>query len=132
MRDKPFLDTDVLMYSVASADKRAETARALLAEGGVVSVQVLNEFVAVAQRKLKMSWDEIIEVLTDFNLLCPVPIHIDMKVLEAAIQIAERYGVRLLRFTGDRCCYEAGCDILYSEDMQGGQKIGNLTILTPF
>lgn len=44
-------------YSVASNDARSEMAKALLAAGGVVSVQVFNEFAATARRKLGMSWD---------------------------------------------------------------------------
>ena len=52
MKDKRFFDTKVLIYAIAEADRRAEVARQLLADGGgVVSMQVLNEFVAAAPRK---------------------------------------------------------------------------------
>jgi predicted nucleic acid-binding protein len=38
---------------------RAQVAETLLAAGGALSVQVLNEFVAVARRKLDKSWAEV-------------------------------------------------------------------------
>src|ERR1700744_1826818 len=95
MNGKPFFDTNLLIYAVAESDPRAETARDLLAEGGVVSVQVLNEFVAVARRKIGMSWQEIGEVLRAFQSLCPEPVPITLKTHEAALGIAEQYGYRI-------------------------------------
>ena len=53
--DKPFFDTNVLIYAFSVGDERSEIARALLARGATVGVQSLNEFVAVARRKLKMA-----------------------------------------------------------------------------
>jgi predicted nucleic acid-binding protein len=47
MNAKPFLDTNVIVYAFSSNDLRSKRAEALLEGGGVVSVQVLNEFVNV-------------------------------------------------------------------------------------
>ena len=55
MSDKVFLDTTILIYAISEGDARTSTAERLLASGGTLSVQVLNEFAAVAKRKLKMS-----------------------------------------------------------------------------
>ncbi len=53
-----FFDTNVLVY-IASADPlRSARAGALLREGGVVSVQVLNELVSVLRRKFRFDRDE--------------------------------------------------------------------------
>lgn len=49
---KPFLDTNVLIYAFARDDPRQQIARKLLAEGGAIGVQTVNEFVAVARGKL--------------------------------------------------------------------------------
>lgn len=59
MNAKPFLDTNVVLYAFRQGDSRSQKAEALLAEGGAISVQVLNEFVAVARRKLNKSWEEV-------------------------------------------------------------------------
>jgi predicted nucleic acid-binding protein len=63
MSAKAFFDTNILVYAFAQNDPRADSAEALLAAGGVVNVQVLNEFANVAVRKLGMSWDEVAEAL---------------------------------------------------------------------
>ncbi len=59
MSDKVFLDTTILIYALSEGDSRATTAEELLDSGGVGSVQVLNEFAAVARRKLGMAWEEV-------------------------------------------------------------------------
>jgi predicted nucleic acid-binding protein len=53
MNVKPFFDTNVLVYALAEGDPRARVSRELLIKGGLLSVHVLNEFVAVSRRKLK-------------------------------------------------------------------------------
>jgi predicted nucleic acid-binding protein len=55
MRDDCFLDTCILLYALAQKDRREAVARKLLAEGGKISVQVLNEFASVARRKFRLS-----------------------------------------------------------------------------
>jgi predicted nucleic acid-binding protein len=70
---KPFFDTNILVYAQQRSGK-AEQARALLAAGGVVSVQVLNEFAAVSRRKLGKDWREIAEALEDARALVGPPI----------------------------------------------------------
>jgi len=51
MNAKPFLDTNVVLYAFREGDSRGKMAEALLARGGLISVQVLNEFADVAQTK---------------------------------------------------------------------------------
>ena len=60
---KPFFDMNILIYAVAENDPRNPRAEELLASGGVLSVQILNEFVAVARRKILMSWSDALEAL---------------------------------------------------------------------
>ena len=55
MPAKPFFDTKVLIYAVGRDDRRSAQAEKLLASGGGVSVQILNEFASVARRKILMS-----------------------------------------------------------------------------
>jgi len=60
---RAFFDTNILLYLLSDDAAKADCAEELVATGGVISVQVLNEFAAVASRKLGMSWNEIREVL---------------------------------------------------------------------
>ncbi len=57
-----FFDTNVLLYLLSSDEAKASRAEEVIAVGGVISVQVLNELASVASRKLRMSWPEILEV----------------------------------------------------------------------
>ena len=59
MRDRAFLDTNIFVYAIVQDDPRSHKAEELIAEGGTVSVQVLNEFAAVVRSKTEMPWGEV-------------------------------------------------------------------------
>jgi predicted nucleic acid-binding protein len=132
MSDSVFFDTTVLIYAISDADPRAVVAEELLASGGYISVQVLNEFAAVARRKLKMSWGEIEEALTAIRDLCEPPGPLTVEVHESALKLAALYRYNIYDALILAAALDAGCGTLYSEDMQDGQKIGSLTIRNPF
>jgi predicted nucleic acid-binding protein len=132
MSDKAFLGTNVVIYAFVSNDPRAEVAEKLLSSGGVVGVQVLNEFSAVARRKLCMTWDEVQGVLDDIRTLCARVIPITVELHEAALAVARCYGYRIYDALIVATAINAGCTTLYSEDMHDGQKIDGLTIRNPF
>lgn len=127
-----FFDTNVVLYLLSADPAKADRAEELLAIGGIISVQVLNEFAAVASRKLGMSWPEIREVLAQIRVVCPVePISADTH--DRALQVVERYGLSIYGALIVAAALMAGCTTLYSEDMQDGQVIERqLTIRNPF
>lgn len=90
MNNKPFFDTNVLVYAFGEDDARSRTAMSLLAGGGLVGVQTLNEFVAVARRKLGMSWEEVGEAVTAILVLCPSPVPVTITVHRKALNIAAK------------------------------------------
>jgi predicted nucleic acid-binding protein len=105
----------------------------LIAEGGTVSVQVLNEFAAVVRRKIKMPWDEVRFAVENIRSLCPDPLPITIDTHQEALAIAEKYGYRIYDALVVASALEANCTTLYSEDMQDGQVINSrLTIRNPF
>ncbi|WP_343714883.1 PIN domain-containing protein [Inquilinus sp.] len=132
MSAEAFLDTNILLYAIARDDPRTAAAEALLAAGGVISVQVLNEFAAVARRKVGLSWDEIAEAVSAIRALCGPVEPVTVEVHEAALRIADRYGYHIYDASIIATALRAQCRILYSEDMQGGQAIEGLTIRNPF
>ena len=133
MPGKPFFDTNVLIYAVAENDPRNTRAEELLAYGGMLSVQILNEFVAVARRKILMSWSDVLEALDAFRVLCPSPLPITIEMHEASLKIAERHGYNIYDALVVAAALQAGCMTLYSEDLQDGQIIDQkLTIRNPF
>jgi predicted nucleic acid-binding protein len=133
MPARSFFDTNVLVYAVAQDDYRSRRAEELLAAGGVLSVQILNEFVSVARRKISMSWNEVQEALDAFRVLCPTPLPITVELHEAGLKIAENHGFSIYDALVLAAALQAGCATLYSEDFQDGQIIdGRLTIRNPF
>jgi predicted nucleic acid-binding protein len=133
MRVEAFFDTNVLIYAVALNDPRSARAEEILASGGAISVQVLNEFVSVARRKLLMSLPEVTEALDAFRILCPSPLAVTIELHEAALKIAEKHGYGIYDALVIAAALAAGCATLYSEDFQDGQSIdGQLTIRNPF
>lgn len=127
-----FFDTNVLLYLLSADSAKADRAEVLLAAGGTISVQVLNEFVSVASRKLRMTWAEIAEVLGQIRAVCVVePITIETH--ERALRVAQRYGMPIYDALIVAAALLAGCRTLHSEDMHGGQVIERqLTIRNPF
>jgi predicted nucleic acid-binding protein len=130
--DRTFLDTNVLIYAFAKNDPRSEIAATLLAGGGVVGVQTLNEFVAVAVRKLAMPWEEVLEALSAIRVLFPSPVALTVETHDAALRIARRYGYHIYDSLVIAAALEARCHTLFSEDMKDGQVIEGLTIRNPF
>lgn len=133
MPDKAFLDTNVLIYAVTEDDPRSAQAEELLASGGVLSVQVLNEFVSVVRRKILMSWTDVTQALDAFRILCPSPLPITMETHETALRIAAKHSYNIYHALVIAAALEADCATLYSEDLHDGQTIdGQLTIRNPF
>jgi predicted nucleic acid-binding protein len=132
MADRPFLDTNVVLYAFRKGDPRSQIAEALLAQGGTISVQVLNEFVAVARRKLIQSWKEVRRALDTVLVFCPKPIPLTIETHERALQISERWGYSIYDSLIIAAALDSGARTLYSEDMRDGQTIAGLTIRNPF
>ena len=128
-----FFDSNVLIYAMVSGDSRRERAQQLVEQGGTISVQVLNEFVSVARRKMRMPWEDVIDALDAIRVLFPSPLPITLDTHEAALKIAQQYGFGIYDALIAAAALEAKCSTLYSEDLQDGQIIEKkLTIRNPF
>ncbi len=128
-----FLDTNILVTATLGTGPRSETARTLVAAGGILSVQVLNEFANLAHRKFKRTWPEIRSALSAFRTLCPDIRPVTVATHAAALEIAARDGLSFYDALIVASALEAGCTTLFSEDLQDTRIIaGRLTILNPF
>lgn len=127
-----FFDTNVLLYLLSADEATADRAESELSAGGVVSVQVLNEFAAVASRKLAMTIAEIREVLAPIRAVCTV-VPIGEETHDVGLELAERYGLSIFDAMIIASALLAGCETVVSEDMQDGQVFeGRLAIRNPF
>jgi predicted nucleic acid-binding protein len=127
-----FFDTNVLVY-IASADAtKADRAEAAVAAGGAISVQVLNELTNVARRKMQMSWADVHTFLDTLRELLTVH-PLTLETHETGLRLAERYGFSTYGAMIAASALHAGCDTLWSEDMQHGMVLNEgLRILNPF
>ncbi len=126
-----FFDTNILLYLISTEAAKAGRAEELLAAGGVISVQVLNEFASVAARKHALSLSEIRTVLTTIRAVCVVQ-PVDLATHDLALDLAERYRFSIYDSLIVAAALRAGCSVLYTEDLRHGQRIDGLTIRNPF
>jgi len=129
---KAFFDTNVLLYLLSADVVKADIAESVIAKGGVISAQVLNEFASVVRRKMGMSFPEIREMLCPLHQICDVaPITLDTHI--QGMRIAERYGYNVWDALIVASAIWADCEVLYTEDLHHGQVLeGRLQILNPF
>jgi predicted nucleic acid-binding protein len=133
---KAFVDTNVFVYAALGSDKsKAQVARELiagLAARGqlVVSTQVLQELYAVLVKR---------QGVRPASALAVVEQLARQPVQSATADLV----VRALQLSGTRqlspwdalivqAALDAGCDTLYTEDLQDGQRIQGLAIVNPF
>lgn len=126
-----FFDTNVLLYLLSEDATKAEKTERLVAVGGTISVQVLNEFASVARRKLGMTIAEVREVLATIRAVCRVR-PVDLAAHDLALDLAERYHFSIYDSLILAAAMRASCAILYSEDLQHGKEIGGMIIQNPF
>jgi predicted nucleic acid-binding protein len=127
-----FFDTNVLLYVASGDPVKADRAEKLIAAGGMISVQVLNEITNVARRKMGMSWTETRAFLSMIRGLLPVqPLTIDIH--ETGLALAERYELSTYDAMIAAAALHADCDTLWTEDMQVAIVLdGRLRIVNPF
>jgi predicted nucleic acid-binding protein len=132
MSAEQFFDTNVILYLLSGDRAKADRAEALLAQGGTISVQVLDECADVASRKLKMTYAEIGDVLATVRAVCRV-VPVTEEMHDLALGLADRH-----RFAFHDAVIVAAsllerCAVLVTEDLQDGYMVeGQLTISYPF
>jgi predicted nucleic acid-binding protein len=125
-----FFDTNILLYALDTGTKSLR-ANELIAGGGVVSVQVLNEFLDVARRKLKLDPVSAVSFLNQLvNELEIVDLTRPMQKRAVEIMLTTNTGTYDANIIA--AAELSGCDVLYTEDLSHGQKIGRVAIVNPF
>jgi predicted nucleic acid-binding protein len=133
-----FVDTNVLVYArdASAADKHAR-ARAWMAhlwqaERGRLSFQVLHEYYVVTTRKLTPALSRTEARAEVRTLLAWQPQPVNDDLLESAWDVEDRFGLSFWDALVVSAAQAAGCRYLLTEDLQHGQELDNLTVLSPF
>ncbi|MBE9637043.1 PIN domain-containing protein [Salipiger mangrovisoli] len=128
---RAFFDTNVILYLLGEGPK-ADRAEALLLQGGVISVQVLNEALVNCLRKARLSPQEAGDFLAGVRALCEtVPLTTETHDIGRAL--GARYGFSVYDSMIVAAALRSGCDTLWTEDMHHGLLVeSSLRLLNPF
>jgi predicted nucleic acid-binding protein len=139
MSDKYFLDTNILVYSLDPIDPRKEqiarqlVTRAVTSGLGIISYQVVQEFVNVALRKFQATMNALELERYFFRVLLPMmrvsssaPLFLEALRFQARDQL-NWYDALIVA-----AAVERDCKVLYSEDLQHARRFGDLVVENPF
>jgi len=121
-----FLDTNILIYA-QEAGERGGRARDIVRSGGLISVQVLNEFVSVLRRKLGLEWNAIKEALADVKAAAVLIVPLTVRTNEVAAAIARGHAINVYDALIVASALEAGC-----RELQHGRVFGPWSVRNPF
>ena len=126
-----FWDTNAFVYAFIAGPKQ-QIARRRLATGGVISVQVLNEFASVMTRKMQQPWQDVERFLSVIRVRFRSAAPLTLETHAAAVALARDHSLAFYDALILAAAIEAGCETLYSEDFQHGRRFGDCMILNPF
>jgi predicted nucleic acid-binding protein len=139
MSDEPiFVDTNVLVYSYdVDAGEKHEMAKSVVVDlwgsrAGAVSTQVLQEFYLTVTRKVPkpLTRQEARNVIDTYRAW---PVHRpDVADLIAASELEERHRLSFWDALVIVSAQQSGARTLLSEDLNHGQRIGDLIVVNPF
>ena len=135
MRDRVFLDTNIIvyLYSIDEEDKRDISCKFVNISDCITSVQAMNEASNVWFRKYNLGKNEITKYLDEIESVCNDVMLVRRKTIDLAMDIKERYSYSFYDCLMLASAIEANCTIILTEDMQDGQVInGMLKITNPF
>jgi len=134
-----FLDTNIFVYTFdSSSPSKQKKAQKLVADAlekgiGVVSYQVVQEFINVATRKFKdpMSIHECHQyVETIMQPLCEIYPTFDL--YKKSLETMKKTGFGFYDSHILSAAIISNCRTLYTEDLKNGYKLSGLTIRNPF
>jgi predicted nucleic acid-binding protein len=132
MSGKAFLDTNILIYAFSNDPAKGPLAEAILAAGGFISVQVLNEFANVCIKKLKLDWQEIEDRLNIVRVLIDEVVPLTVDVHEKAVTLARDHKWAFYDALILATASSLGCSRLLTEDFHNGFLLNDLRVENPF
>jgi predicted nucleic acid-binding protein len=131
--NKIALDTNVIIYNHGiEGNPKQLIADSLLDYFPVISTQVISEYLNVMKKISKMEKSDLLKMCADWLEDCQIQ-SVSLSTIKLSYNLTQQYKLQLFDSIIVASALEAGCGILYSEDMQHGQLIEDkLRILNPF
>ena len=137
MNGDSFLDSNIFIYSIDEADDRKHRIaselidRLLEDKTGCVSYQVVQETINVLTGRLRVRPETVRQMLDE--ILVPMwQVNPSLELYQHGLNLQSRYRFSFYDSLIVAAALEAGCSRLYTEDLQNGQRIHQLTIQDPF
>ncbi|MEZ5657112.1 MAG: PIN domain-containing protein [Burkholderiaceae bacterium] len=136
MPERSFIDTNILVYAEVIDEPRKQKQALSLLRGlfesscAVISTQVLQEYCNTAIRKLRLSSSHVREQLAlfeQFEVVQTTP-----ALIHDALDLHQTRSLAFYDALIIAAALSAGCAALYTEDMNGGERIDQLRIVNPF
>ena len=134
MKDKIFIDTNILLYAYSTEKNKQEIAQNIINTNNniYISKQVINETINILIKKFKLNIKDIINVVKkkkkEFIIL-----DFDIQTQLNALKLKQNYNLQFYDALIVSTALKNSCTILYSEDMQDKLVIEKkLKIINPF
>jgi predicted nucleic acid-binding protein len=131
-----FLDTNVLVYAVSSAEadapKRAKALDLVRQSDFGLSAQVLQEFYVTVTRKIRkpLAPDVAVALMDEYRVFPTVPT--DYPLIVSAVELSLRHGISYWDGAIVAAAAALEAPILYTEDLNHGQQYGAVRAVNPF
>lgn len=135
---KAFFDTNVLVYAFDSEapTKRKQAAQLLSGRAAVgevlISTQVLQEFFVTTTRKLARPLDHRAALAAVRELTAFSVVNVDASLVLAAIDATQQHRISFWDALIVAAAASGGASVLYSEDLNHGQRFNGTTVENPF
>jgi len=132
---KSFIDTNVLVYAGDDdTPTKQHIARTLIAQQSgraVVSTQILQEYFVAATRKLGIVPLRAKEVLHATRIAFET-IVVTPEIINRAVDGSILWQVSFWDALVFACAEDAACTVVFSEDLNSGQRYGGVRVENPF
>jgi predicted nucleic acid-binding protein len=127
-----FFDTNILVYGYDQSP-HGLIARELVAAGGQIAVQSLNELALVLRRRYRLGFADMREEVARVAEAFPDAVPLNMAIHRDGLRLAGRYQLAIYDSMLLAAALSVGCTLFYSEDLADGLVIdGRITIRNPF
>jgi len=139
MNRKAFIDTNIIVYAFdQSTPQKAHIAKRIITDGvadkqTITSYQVVQEFINVALKGFRIAPDS--SDLESFLITALFPmaaVPTSPSLIMSALRLQRGHPFSWFESMIVAAALEADCRVLYSEDLQRGQRFGNLIVENPF
>ena len=134
MKDKIFIDTNILLYAYSTEKNKQEIAQNIINTNNniYISKQVINETINILIKKFKLNIKDIINVVKELEKEFII-LDFDIQTQLNALKIKQNYNLQFYDALIVSTALKNSCTILYSEDMQDKLVIEKkLKIINPF